>query len=490
MDNFQLYKDISMRTGGELYLGVVGPVRSGKSTFIKRFMDVCVVPNMADDYTKKMVVDELPQSAAGKTITTTEPKFVPKEAAKISLENDMEIKVRLIDCVGYMVDGASGHMENDAERMVKTPWFEEEIPFTQAAEIGTRKVIYDHSTIGIVITTDGSFTDIPAENYIPATERTIQECKQLNKPFVVLVNTEKPQSKEATELAAGISEKFGVTAMPMNLAQLKKEDMETLLSEILLEFPISKIEFYMQGFVEMLPANHPLKVELIGQLKEQMGQYRCMKDLTEHPITLESRYLKKMKTDSVNLADGSVRIDLTIAEECYYELLSDILGEEITSEYQFFGKLRELAAISKEYEGVLPAITMVRQKGYGVMKPKREEITLGKPEVIRHGNKFGVKMKAESPSVHLIRANIETEIAPIVGTKEQAEDLIRYIEAADDEAGSIWETTIFGKSIEQLVEDGIRGKLALIGEESQIKLQDSMQKIVNDTNGGMVCIII
>jgi stage IV sporulation protein A len=374
--------------------------------------------------------------------------------------------------------------------MVKTPWFEEEIPFTQAAEVGTRKVIYDHSTIGIVVTTDGSFTDIPAENYIPATERTIQECKQLKKPFVVIVNTERPQSQEAAALAENISEKFDVTALPMNLAQLKKEDMEMLLSEILLEFPISRIEFYMQGFVEMLPATHPLKMELTEQLKEQMGQYHCMKDLVERPVTLESRYIKKMKTDSVNMADGTVKIDLTITDECYYELLSELLGEEITSEYQFFGKLQNLASISGEYQCVLPALTMVRQKGYGVMKPKREDITLGKPEVIKHGNKYGVKMKAESPSVHLIRANIETEIAPIVGTKEQAEDLIRYIEAADNEEGSIWETNIFGKTIEQLVEDGIQSKLSMIGDDSQIKLQDSMQKIVNDTNGGMVCIII
>lgn len=490
MDNFQLYKDIGMRTKGELYLGVVGPVRSGKSTFIKRFMDVCVIPNMADDYNKTLMVDELPQSAAGKTITTTEPKFVPKEAAKISLGSDVDVKVRLIDCVGYMVEGAGGHMENDMERMVKTPWFDEEIPFTQAAEVGTRKVIFDHSTIGIVVTTDGSFTDIPAENYIPATERTILECKQLNKPFIVLVNTERPQSKEAKELAERLSAEYGVTAMPMNLAQLKKEDMETLLSQILLEFPISRIEFYMQGFVEMLPSTHPLKMELTEQLREQMANYNCMRDIMEHPISLESRYIKKMKTDSICMADGSVRIDLTIADECYYELLSELIGEEITSEYQLFVKLKELSAIAKEYEGVLPAITMVRQKGYGVMKPSRDEITLGKPEVIKHGNKFGVKMKAESPSIHLIRANIETEIAPIVGTKEQAEDLIRYIEDADNAEGSIWETNIFGKTIEQLVEDGIRSKLSMIGDESQIKLQDSMQKIVNDTTGGLVCIII
>ncbi len=489
MDNFQLYKDINVRTKGELYLGVVGPVRSGKSTFIKRFMDVCVIPNMLDDYNKKQVVDELPQSAAGKTITTTEPKFVPKEAASIHLGADIEVKVRLIDCVGFMVDGASGHMENEEERMVKTPWFGEEIPFTQAAEIGTQKVIYDHSTIGIVVTTDGSFSDIPAENYIPATERTIQECKKIGKPFVLSVNTEKPQSKEAAKLAQDYMDKYNITALPMNLAQLKKEDMEMLLSKILMEFPISRIEFYTQSFVELLPGTHPLKQSMMKQLMEQMEGYSCMRDVMEHPITLESDLIKRVKTDSVNMADGSVKVDVTVAEDCYYEMLSDLLGDSIHSEYQLVNKLKELADVAKAYEGVLPAITMVRQKGYGVMTPKRDEITLGKPEVIKHGNKYGVKMKAESPSVHLIRANIETEIAPIVGTKEQAEDLIKYIEDEETEGG-IWETNIFGKSIEQLVEDGITSKLTLIGDESQLKLQDTMQKIVNDTSGGLVCIII
>lgn len=490
MDNFQLYNDIKVRTGGELYLGVGGPVRTGKSTFIKRFVDTCVLPNMEDDYMKTQLTDELPQSAAGKTITTTEPKFVPKEAAIISLGENVDVKVRLIDCVGYMVEGASGHMENDEERMVKTPWFDEEVPFTKAAEIGTQKVIYDHSTIGIVVTTDGSFTDIPAENYIPATERTIQEYQGLGKPFIVIVNTQRPQSTEAAEMADKLAEKFHVTAMPMNLAQMKKEDMETLLYEILLEFPISRIEFYMQGFVEMLPSTHPLKQELTKQLKEKMYEYKTMKDILENPIELTGDYIKKCKTDSINMADGSIKIDVTVTDECYYELVSELLGEDIHSDYQLFDKMKKLSEIAKEYEGVVPAITMVKQKGYGVMKPNRDEITLGKPEVIKHGNKYGVKMKAESPSVHLIKANIETEIAPIVGTKQQAEDLISYIEAADNENGSIWETNIFGKSIEQLVEDGIQNKLAMIGDDSQIKLQDSMQKIVNDTTGGLVCIII
>lgn len=490
MDNFQLYNDIKVRTGGELFLGVGGPVRSGKSTFIKRFIDTCILPYMEDDYQKKMMIDEIPQSAAGKTITTTEPKFIPKEAAKITLADGIDILVRLIDCVGYMVEGASGHMENDAERMVKTPWFEEEIPFTKAAEIGTKKVIYDHSTIGFVVTTDGSFSDIPSENYIQPTERTIEEYKALGKPFVVLVNSQRPQSKEAIDLAQKLSDKYHVTALPMNLAQLKKEDMEMLLQKVLLEFPISCIEFYMQGFVEMLPATHPLKQQLKSQLLEKMDEYHCMKDIIEKPIDLSGDYIKKCKTDSVNMADGCVKVDITVSDECYYELISELIGEEIHSEYKLFEKLKELSDIAKAYEGVFPAITMVKQKGYGVMKPNRDEITLGKPEVIKHGNKYGVKMKAESPSVHLIKANIETEIAPIVGTKQQAEDLIAYIEAADNENGSIWETNIFGKSIEQLVEDGIQNKLTMIGDESQIKLQDSMQKIVNDTNGGLVCIII
>ena len=490
MDNDQLYNDIKVRTGGELYLGVGGPVRTGKSTFIKRFIDTCVLPNMEDDYLKQLLVDELPQSATGKTITTTEPKFVPKEAATIKLDDQVDVKVRLIDCVGYMVEGASGHMENEKERMVKTPWFDEEIPFTKAAEIGTQKVIYDHSTIGVVVTTDGSFTDIPAQNYIPATERTIQEYKELGKPFIVLVNSQRPQSEEAVSLAQKLSDKYQVSALPMNLAQLKKEDMETLLYQILLEFPISRIEFYMQGFVEMLPSTHPLKMDLTAQLKEKMNEYHCMKDIVKKPLVLSGDYIKKCKTDSINMADGSVKIDVTITDDCYYELISDILGEEIHSEYQLFEKMKELGETAKAYEEIVPAITMVKQKGYGVMKPTRDEITLGKPEVIKHGNKYGVKMKAESPSIHLIKANIETEIAPIVGTKQQAEDLISYIEAADNENGSIWETNIFGKSIEQLVEDGIQNKLTMIGDESQLKLQDSMQKIVNDTNGGIVCIII
>ena len=485
-----LYKDIQSRTGGEIYIGVVGPVRTGKSTFIKRFMDIMVLPYMTQEHEKVRAQDELPQSAGGKTITTTEPKFIPKEAAKITLNDDIDVNVRLIDCVGYMVDGASGHMEEDTERMVKTPWSADEIPFTQAAEIGTRILINEHSTIGIVITCDGSFGEIPRENYIPAEERTITELKKIHKPFIVLVNSERPYSEETKKLAQDLAKKYQVSAMPINCEQLKKEDIHTVMENILYEFPLTMIEFYMPKWVEMLPNTHRMKADIITQIKELMGHLGCVKDVAGNGIHLESEYIRKCKVDGVDMASGCVSVSLDVDDSYYYEMLSDLIGESITGEYQLLSVLREMAQMKKEYVKVLHAVEAVRCKGYGVVTPDRDEITLDKPEVIRHGNKFGVKIKAESPSIHMIRANIETEISPIVGTEKQAEDLIRYISDAGTSEEGIWETNIFGKTVEQLVNDGITGKIAMIGEESQVKLQETMQKIVNDSNGGMVCIII
>ncbi len=489
-NTYDLYKDIQLRCGGEIYIGVVGPVRTGKSTFIKRFMDLMVLPNMEDSYEKERAVDELPQSAGGVTVTTTEPKFIPKEAAEIMLGEGIEAKIRLIDCVGYMVEGAGGHLENGQERMVKTPWSKEEIPFTQAAEIGTRKVITDHSTIGIVITCDGSFGDIPAENYLPAQERTIKELKKLKKPFIVLLNTIRPYSEEAEKAAKAMSEKYDVAVMPVNCEQLKKEDIHHILEKILYEFPLTMIEFYMPKWVEMLPVGHRMKSEIVEKIKELMNGYRCIRDVSNHPILLESEYIKKCKTDGINMADGCIKVWLEVDDSYYYEMLSELVGESIDNEYQLLHVLKEMAAMKKEYVKVLHAVDAVRHKGYGVVTPDRDEIILEKPELIKHGNKFGVKIKAESPSIHMIRANIETEISPIVGSEEQAKDLIRYISDSGASDEGIWETNIFGKTVEQLVNDGITGKLTMIGDESQLKLQETMQKIVNDSNGGMVCIII
>lgn len=490
MDNFNVYKDIQSRTGGEIYLGIVGPVRTGKSTFIKRFMDLMVLPYMKDEHAKKRAQDELPQSAGGRTVTTTEPKFIPKEAAEVTLNEDIKTNIRLIDCVGYMVEGAAGHMEEDEERMVKTPWFDYEIPFTKAAEIGTKKVINDHSTIGIVITTDGSFGDLPRESYVAAEERTILELKQLQKPFIVLVNSERPHSEGAKQMAADISEKYEVTAIPISCEQLKKEDVYDVMEKILYEFPISKIEFYMQKWVELLPDTHKMKQCIIENIRELLCSYSCMKDIIKTPIIMPCEYIKRSKIDMIDMADGTVKIVLDVDDAYYYEMISEMLGEHITSEYHLLRVIKNMSKMKNEYMKVLDAMQAVRYKGYGVVTPNREEITLQQPEVIKHGNKYGVKIKAESPSIHMIRANIETEIAPIVGTEEQAKDLIRYIADAGAVENGIWETNIFGKTVEQLVNDGITGKIAMIGEESQVKLQETMQKIVNDSNGGIVCIII
>lgn len=486
---YDLYHDIQQRTGGEIYIGVLGPVRTGKSTFIKRFMEELVLPYMEDDHARARAQDELPQSAGGKTITTTEPKFIPNEAAEVTLSGDIAVSVRLIDCVGYMVEGAAGHMEEETERMVKTPWFDYEIPFTQAAEIGTDKVMNDHSTIGLVITTDGSFGEIPRGNYLEAEERTITALKKLHKPFLVLVNSQKPYSDDAKRTAKEISDKYGVSAVTVNCEQLKKEDINMLLENVLYEFPISSMEFYMPKWVEMLPEDNRMKQDLVQKVKLLMKDYNTIRDVLEKPVNLESEYIRRCKTDTIRLSDGCIRITLEVEESYYYEMLTEMVGENIADEYQLISKLKSFAAMKHEYAKVLDAVNMVRVKGYGVVTPDKDEIVLEKPELIKHGNKFGVKIKASSPSIHMIRANIETEIAPIVGTQEQAEDLITYINQTDAQNG-IWDTNIFGKTIEQLVNDGITAKVAVIGEESQIKLQDTMQKIVNDSNGGMVCIII
>ncbi len=487
---YDLYKDIQRRTGGEIYLGVVGPVRTGKSTFIKRFMNLLVLPYMEDENERERAQDEMPQSAGGKTITTTEPKFIPKEAAHVKLGADIDVKVRLIDCVGYMVDGAAGHMEKEAERMVKTPWSMEEIPFTKAAEIGTRKVIRDHSTIGIVVTCDGSFGELPRDSFLEAEERTIKELQALGKPYIVLLNSEKPYAEETRNLADEISEKYQVTVMPINCEQLKKEDINHIMENILYEFPLTMIEFYMPKWVEMLPFDHKMKKDIIMQLKTLMNDLNHIRDITADRFTVESEYIKKCKLDGIDMSDGSVRIILDVDDAYYYEMLSDLVGESIESEYQLLATLREMAKMKREYVKVLHALEAVRYKGYGVVMPDRDEIVLEKPELIKQGNKFGVKIKAESPSIHMIKASIETEISPIVGTEEQARDLIQFISDADTGEEGIWATNIFGKSVEQLVNDGITGKLSMINEESQIKLQETMQKIVNDCNGGMVCIII
>lgn len=490
MDTFHLYKDMKARTNGEIYIGVVGPVRTGKSTFIKRFMDVLVLPKMEDEHGRERTKDELPQSASGRTIMTTEPKFVPKDAAEIRLSDDTQVKVRLIDCVGYMVEGASGHVEGKEERMVKTPWFDYEIPFTKAAGIGTRKVIHDHATIGIVVTTDGSIGEIARENYKSAEAQTIRELQSIGKPFVVLVNSVKPYGEDAKRVAEELEQEFGVKAIPVNCEQLKEEDIFKILKEVLFEFPVSEIQFFIPKWVEMLPRDHEIKQDLLVHIRNIMDQMQEIRDAAKGVQMPDSPYIEEMKVDNIGMDDGCVKIRIQVADKYYYQMLSQMTGMQIEGQYELIAAMKNLSEIKNEYEGIKDAFASVKMKGYGMVSPTREEISLDEPTIIRQGNKYGVKIHSKAPSIHLIRANIETEIAPIVGTEQQAQDLIDYIKKMSGTEEGIWGTNIFGKSVEDLVMDGMRNKMMSINDESQEKLQNTMQKIVNDSNGGMVCIII
>lgn len=490
MEALQLYKDIEARTNGEIYLGIVGPVRTGKSTFIKRFMDVLVLPHISDKHGKERTRDELPQSASGKTIMTTEPKFVPKEAAEIQLSEDTTVKVRLIDCVGYMIDGVKGHLDGEKERQVKTPWFEQEIPFTKAAAIGTRKVIHDHATIGIVVTTDGSIGEIPRENYRMAEEKTVKELQSIGKPFVVLVNSKKPYGDDANRIVQEIEKEYGVKALPVNCEQLKEEDIYKILEAVLLEFPISEIQFYTEQWVEMLSRTHKIKQDLIMHIQNVLQKITQIKDVRGYLQAPQSEYIEGWEIQEIGMDTGCVKIRVKIGERHYYEMLSELTGVGIRGQYELIAAMKQLSELQKEYEEVKDAFAAVKQRGYGVVCPEKDDIRLEEPMLIKQGNKYGVKIHSEAPSIHLIRANIETEIAPIVGNEQQAQDLITYIKDMGEKEGGIWNTNIFGKSVEELVVDGMKNKLAMINEESQEKLQDTMQKIVNDSNGGMVFIII
>ena len=490
MDSFQVYRDMKARTGGEIYIGVVGPVRTGKSTFIKRFMDLLVLPNMADEHAKERTKDELPQSASGTVIMTTEPTFVPKEAATVKISDDVEVKIRLIDCVGFMVEGASGHMENDTERQVKTPWFEYEIPFTKAASIGTQKVIHDHATIGFVVTTDGSITDLPRENYISAEEKTVKELKSIGKPFIILLNCRKPYTEEARALKEELEEKYGASVVPVNCEQLKSEDIGEIMRQVLYEFPITEVEFYVPKWVEMLSRDHRIKQDLLETVRGIMDGLDEIRSIVSRKAESDSPYISSIAVDQIRMDTGCVQIRIQYEQKYYYEVLSEMTGADIKGEYELITTVKELSSMKDELSRIRDAFADVKLKGYGVVSPAKEDIKLEEPAIIKQGSKYGVKIRSEAPSIHMIRANIETEIAPIVGNEKQAEDLAEYIKKESASPEGVWGTNIFGKSVEELVMDGMRNKIAMINDESQQKLQDTMQKIVNDMNGGMVCIII
>ncbi len=491
MEKFDIYKDIAERTGGDIYIGVVGPVRTGKSTFIKRFMDLLVLPNISNTYTRERAKDELPQSASGKIIMTTEPKFVPNEAVEISL-GDADVRVRMIDCVGYLVPDAEGHMDGDAPRMVHTPWSEEPMPFVEAAEMGTKKVITDHSTIGMVVTTDGSVTELPRENYIEAEERVVEELQELGKPFLILLNTATPYSEGTQSLRGELEEKYQVPVVAVNAAQLKAEDIRKILEQMLYQFPIRELRFFFPGWVETLEQGHWLKQALIAALKTVMQKADKLADVADAIAELtEQDFLKKAYTDHILPGEGAADIALNFDDGLFYRILSETVNLPIDNDYALISTIRMLSETKQEYDKISAALNDVKRKGYGVVTPVFEEITLEKPEVFKQGSRYGIKLKAKGESIHLIKADVETEVSPIIGNEEQSREFIDHLIADyEQEPEKIWDLNIFGRTLSSMVSDGMQNKIYRMPEDAQMKLQETLQKIVNEGSGGLICIIL
>ncbi|MDD3303546.1 MAG: stage IV sporulation protein A [Clostridia bacterium] len=493
MKNLDIYKDISTRTNGDIYIGVVGPVRTGKSTFIKNFMEDFVIPNIDNEYKKDRAQDELPQSAAGKTIMTTEPKFIPNESVEITIDNNVKMKTRLVDCVGYLVDSAVGHMENDLPRMVRTPWSEEEMPFSKAAEIGTHKVIQDHSTIGLVITTDGSITDIDRSDYIPAESRVINELKEINKPFVVILNSTHPDSEETRTLANELSKKYNASVIPMDVATMDQNDVTTVFERVLDEFPVTEIGFKLPEWFSILEIDHWLKQNIINIVKDSFARDYSLREINEliEKIREENTIFDTIAVDKAMLENGSIKIRMNINPAMFYKVLSEMSNFDINSDGDIFALLKDFAKTKQEYDKIAMALEEVRIKGYGIVTPQIDELTLEEPEIVKQGNKYGVKLKASAPSIHMIRADIETEVSPIVGSEKQSEDLVKYLLSEfENDPKAIWESNIFGKSLHELVNEGLHNKLYRMPDEAQMKLQETLQKIINEGSGGLICIIL
>ncbi len=492
MSDYNIYSDIAKRTGGDVYIGVVGPVRTGKSTFIKRFMDSLVIPNIIDENKKERTIDELPQSAAGKTIMTTEPKFVPNEAVEIDIGENAHMKVRMIDCVGYMAEGAGGYMEDGVPRMVQTPWFEHQIPFTQAAELGTKKVICDHCTIGLVVTSDGSITDLERESYIEPEERVINELKQIGKPFTLLLNSRNPAGEEAQRLKKELEEKYNVSVMAVDCASISAADINEIIKTVLCEFPISEININVPRWVEGLKDSHQLKQSVYDAIISALGDISEVKDAKNICKGLSGcDFVKTAKIESMDLGSGLVNINLLTPDELFYDVLGQLSGLEIGGEEELIETICNLSKIKMEYDKISCALDEVRNTGYGIVSPGVEELVLEEPEIVKQGSRYGVKLKASAPSIHMIRADIETEVSPVVGSEKQSEELVSYLMSEfDTDPKKIWESNIFGKSLHELVNAGLHNKLVRMPDDARQKLQETLQKIINEGSGGLICIIL
>ena len=489
---YSIYKDIAERTGGDIYIGVVGPVRTGKSTFIKRFMQSLVLPNIDDQYSKERAKDEMPQSAAGKTVMTTEPKFVPDEAVTVKFEDNISMRVKMIDCVGYIVSEALGTLENGQERMVNTPWQEEPMPFVQAAEYGTEKVIKDHSTIGVLVTTDGTVGEISRESYIPAEERVVAELKAIGKPFVIVLNSAEPSSDAAIALAYELEEKYNAPVALVSCVDLDFEDISHILELVLKEFPVGEIQFKIPSWIAALEGIHPVKSSLkvtvskIAEGIKKIGDIKASLDRLD-----ENEFIESYVISEINLGNGIASISLNFSDELYYSVLSELTGFEISGESELIELLKDLSAMKAQYERVAEALSMTEEKGYGIVMPSKEELRLDAPEIIKQNGGYGVKLSASAESIHMIRANIKTEINPIVGTEQQSEEMVKYmLKEFEADPQELWNSNMFGKTLYELINDGLYSKLEHMPEDSRAKLSETLERIINEGSNGLICILL
>lgn len=492
MQAYDLYKDISERTQGDVYIGIVGPVRTGKSTFIQKFMEKLVIPGIENAHIRARAQDELPQSGSGRTIMTTKPAFVPNEAVEITLPEENRVRLRLIDSVGYLVDGALGTQEGEALRMVRTPWVDEEIPFEQAAEIGTKKVIGDHSTIGLVITTDGSVTELPRSAYVPAEARVVSELKALEKPFAVILNTENPTASKAQTLRKALESEYDVPVVAMNVAQIEEEDIRLVLEKVLGQFPVVQISIQSPEWLGALDGEHWLVKSLMDSLQENTPQNLRIGEVQAFTQSMQDNpYLEDAITKAVGHGNGMVSVQMNLKEGLFNQILAEQCGTEIRSDAHLLSLLRELVAAKREYDHVAQALKSVRETGYGLVPPLVEEMTLQEPEIMKQGGRFGVKLRASAPSLHMIRVDIQTEVSPVVGTEQQSEEMIRYLmEGFEQDPQKLWQSNLFGKPLSDLVREGLSNKLMHMPADTQLKVQQTLGKIINEGNGGMICILL
>lgn len=492
MGQNDIYCDIAKRTNGDIYIGVVGPVRTGKSTFIKKFMETLVIPNIESSYMRDRAIDELPQSAAGKTIMTTEPKFIPEEAVEVTLSDKASMKVRLIDCVGYIVPSSLGYIENEMPRMVMTPWFDEEVPFNMAAEVGTQKVINEHSTIGLVVTSDGTITDIPREEYEECEQRVISELKSINKPFVVLMNSVNPEDKNLQEMCMQLQAKYNTPVIPVNCLQMNEEDIKYIMTQILYSFPIKEINIQMPRWITSLKKGHWLKDDIYSAIRDAALSVNHIREVKGAAKEIcKCNEINDAKINQIQLGTGSVTICIDINSDLFYKILGEETGVTIDGENDLFPMLRDLINIKKKFQKIQNALDEVEATGYGIVLPTIDELELEEPEIVKQGGRYGVRLKASASSIHMMKANINTEVNPIVGSEKQSEELLMYMmKEFEENPKKIWDSNIFGKSLHELVNEGLHNKLNHMPIEARIKLQETLEKIINEGCSGLICLIL